>query len=291
MLNTAVSLGKAGIRVDFIGDLGTDPTGVMIEKYLTDNQVGTHFIERFTDGKTAVALAFLDHQNNAEYTFFRMTPKNRLNLMFPEPTAQDIVLFGSFFSLDKTVRSRVMRFIRKARNSGALVVYDPNFRKPHLKDLPALRPWIQENISLSDIVRGSDEDFFHIFGVKKGVEAYEKIQEAGCMILVYTRNRKGVEVFSDKRQQNFSVPGIRPESTIGAGDAFNAGLISGLVSLGSDGAVNEHGRWKIGRPHWKPLIDRAVAFATDVCLVLDNSISHELATRLKDGQAAFRVTS
>jgi fructokinase len=231
MLNSAVSLGRSGMPVHFISDFGTDPAGEMIDKYLHANGVGTRFIERFTEGKTAIALAFLDKQNNADYTFFKVFPKSRLNLLFPEPTNRDIVLFGSFFPLDKSVRSKVIRFIRKARNSGALVIYDPNFRKPHLKDLPALRPWILENISLSDIVRGSDEDFLHIFGAKKGTEAYSRVHEAGCMILVYTRNRHAIEVFCDKRQQTFQVPRIKPECTIGAGDAFNAGLISGLLAL------------------------------------------------------------
>jgi fructokinase len=263
----------------------------MIDRYLCDNGVNTRFVERFTDGKTAVALAFLDEQNNADYTFFKIFPKVRLNMLFPEPTSRDIVLFGSFFSIDKAVRSRVIRFIRKARNAGALIVYDPNFRKPHLKDLLQLKAMITENISLADIVRGSDEDFLHIFGAKKGQEAYEKVLEAGCMILVYTRNRKDVEVFCDKRHQAFPVPGIRPYSTIGAGDAFNAGLISGLMAHGKDAAVLDHGRWKIHRSHWTALIERAVAFASDVCMSLDNSISDELANRMKHGQMAGSIHS
>ena len=289
MLNSAVSLGKSGIQVHLISDFAADHAGNMIECFLRENGVDTRYIDRFTDGKTAVSLAFLDGSNNADYTFFRLFPKTRLNLLLPDPVQGDIVLFGSFFSLDKCVRSKVIRFIRKARNSGALVIYDPNFRKPHLKELPGLLPHILENISLADIVRGSDEDFIHIFGVRKGCEAYSKVRKAGCLMLIYTRNRKGIEVHCEKYQQNFPVPNIKPESTIGAGDAFNAGLISGLVELGKDGTTLEHGRWKVGRNYWKPLIERAVAYATDVCLVLDNSITVEFANRLKNGQMAFNI--
>jgi fructokinase len=289
MLNSAVSLGRSGTPVHFISDFGADPPGDLVDQYLQENKVDTRFIDRFSDGKTAISLAFLDASNNADYTFFRVFPKTRLKLLFPNPTTGDIVLFGSFFSIDRTVRSKVIRFIRKARNSGALIIYDPNFRKPHARDLPALLPWILENISLSDIVRGSDEDFIHIFGVRKGCDAFSKVRKAGCLMLIYTRNRKGIEVYCGKLQQNFPVPNIRPESTIGAGDAFNAGLISGLLALGNEGIVLEQGRWKVARTSWKPLIDRAIAFATDVCLALDNSISEELATRVKNGQMALGI--
>lgn len=289
MLNSAVSLGRSGTPVHLISDFGTDAPGNLVDRFLQDNQVNMQFVDRFSDGRTTISLAFLDGNNNAEYTFFRVFPKIRLKLMFPTPSRGDIVLFGSFFSLDKTVRSKVIRFIRKARNSGALIIYDPNFRKPHLRELPSLLPWIIENISLSDIVRGSDEDFIHIFGVRKGSDAFSKVRKAGCLILIYTRNRRGIEVYCGKHQQNFPVPNIRPESTIGAGDAFNAGLISGLLALGKEGAVLEQGRWKVARNSWKPLIERATAFATDVCMAHDNAISEELATRLKHGQMAFGI--
>jgi fructokinase len=117
MLNSAVSLGRSGTQVHFISDFGVDPAGNLIDRFLKENGVETQYVNRFTDGKTAVALAFLDGNNNADYTFFRVFPKSRLNLLLPDPAKGDIVLFGSFFSLDKTVRSKVIRFIRKARNS------------------------------------------------------------------------------------------------------------------------------------------------------------------------------
>ena len=82
-----------------------------------------------------------------------------MNILFPEINPGDIVLFGSFFSLEKEVRTKVLKFIRKARNAGAIIIYDPNFRRPHLDDLQKVMPWIMENLSLADIVRGSDEDF------------------------------------------------------------------------------------------------------------------------------------
>lgn len=291
MLNSAMSLGRSGNPVFLISDFGTDHAGDMIHRTLQENNVETRFVDRFKEGKTAISLAFLNGNSNAEYTFFRAFPKPRLNLLFPTPARGDIILFGSFFALDKTVRSKVIRFIRKARNAGALILYDPNFRKPHLKELPALLPAILENISLSDIVRGSDQDFLHIFGVKKGSDAYSRIRKAGCQVLIYTRNRKGVEVFSGKKQETFAVPAIKPESTIGAGDAFNAGLISGLLETGNTGVVLDQGRWKVDHRCWKPLIERAIAFATDVCLALDNCISDEFATRMKHGQMALSMHS
>ena len=82
-----------------------------------------------------------------------------------------------------------------------------------------------------------------------------------------------------------------PVSSIGAGDAFNAGLISGLLEVGDTGTALEQGRWKVEATCWKPLVERAIAFASDVCRALDNSISVEFANQMKNGQMAFKIHS
>ncbi len=103
-------------------------------------------------------MLYLDEQENASYTFYKNYPRERLNVDFPKVNKNDIILFGSFFAITHEVRSKLVEFIKSAKESGAIIIYDPNFRKPHLKELPEVKKYILENISLSDIVRGSDED-------------------------------------------------------------------------------------------------------------------------------------
>jgi fructokinase len=287
MLNSAVSLGRAGLPVHLITDFGRDEAGNMIHEFLERSGVDIRYADRYENGKTSLALAFLDRNNNADFSFYKFYPKKRLKILLPNLAAGDILLFGSFFSLDKNIRPLVLKFVRKARNSGALVVYDPNFRRPHLPDLASLRPWIMENLSLADIVRGSDEDFNHIFGARTSDEAYMKVYEAGCRNLVYTRNNKVVEVIGNRKKQVFKVPKIKVASTVGAGDAFNAGLLFGLWNLTGDQLVSEQGRWKVSHSIWGRLIAGGISFAADVCMGLDNYISQEYAKALSDGKAAF----
>jgi fructokinase len=291
MLNSSICLGRTGLPVHFITDFGMDKAGRLIHEFLADSGVDTRYADRYHDGKTVLALAFLDRSNNADYSFYRLFPRKRMRLLLPNVSQRDILLFGSHFSLDKEIRPKVLKFIRKARNNGALIIYDPNFRKPHLPELPKLRPFILENLSLADIVRGSDEDFNHIFGAQNSDEAYSKVSEAGCHILVYTKNKKGVEVICEKRKQAFKVPPLKVTSTIGAGDAFNAGLIYGLWALGGDKLTPEQGRWKVNPVCWAALVSLGISFAAEVCRGLDNYISKEFANTVKNGQVDLKVHS
>ncbi len=165
MLNSAVSLGRCGLKVEMITELGDDQVGKFVLDFLGNNGVSTSFIKPVGGFKTPVSLAFLDGSGNASYSFYKHYPENRLNMEWPEPKRGDVVLFGSFYSLDQAIRDRIISFVKKAKHNGALIIYDPNIRKNHLAEIRGLMHLVEENIALADIVRGSDEDFENLFGM------------------------------------------------------------------------------------------------------------------------------
>ena len=275
MLNTSVSLGRLGLPVSFISEIGEDLLGMKIIDFLNENKVDTRFIDRFSDGKTALALAFLDQNKNASYSFYKLYPHERLTIDLPEPDAGDIILFGSFFSITPQVRPGLINFIKKAAAKNSLIIYDPNFRRPHLKDLPVVKDLILENIGLSSIVRGSDEDFELIFGCSHVDEAFQVVRNFGCNFLVYTQAHKTVEFRSDKFRFSLKVPEIKPVSTIGAGDSFNAGLIYYLFKQG----ITTTRLPDLDESNCKEAIGIAVSFGSHVCQRFDNYISKDFASR------------
>ncbi|MCD4705445.1 carbohydrate kinase, partial [bacterium] len=134
MLNTSVSLGRLDVPISFVSEIGEDQVGDLILDFLKNNNVDTNSIFRFRDGTTALALAFLDESENASYTFYKNYPDIRLDIKFPKINKNDIVLFGSFFAITHEVREKLLNFIKNAKEAGAIIIYDPNFRKPHIKD-------------------------------------------------------------------------------------------------------------------------------------------------------------
>lgn len=273
MLNTSVSLGRLGVDVHFISEAGNDDLGELITGFLRTNHVGTQYFHRFDEGRTPLALAFLDADKNARYTFYKDYPPQRLRQRFPEVSANDIVLFGSFFSISPEIREKVKTFVEYAEKQGALIIYDPNIRKPHQKQIPGLLSMIRENLSLAHIVRASHEDFQVIFNVKTAREAFALTAEAGDAALIYTRSEKPVEVISKHFTGHYRVPVTKVKSTIGAGDNFNAGLIFSLLRQNIH-ASDLPGLTAI---QWEKLIRTGIALSREVCKGFDNYISKEFA--------------
>ena len=80
-------------------------------------------------------------------------------------------------------------------------------------------------------------------------------------------------LFSPNVTKTYKVNKIETVSTIGAGDNFNAGIIFGLLKegIGRDDVAS------ITEEQWNRIIDHGMAFATEVCQSLNNSISKEFA--------------
>lgn len=272
MLNTSVGLGRLGVPVVFVTELAADRPGEMIRRFLRENGIDTNFVTTLQSGKTPIALAFLDENRDAVYEFYKSYPRQRLTNPLPRADKDDILLFGSFFALDPDLRTVLGPFVDSFRRSG-LTVYDPNFRKAHLSELPRLKPFIMENIDRANIVKGSNEDFSLIFGTEDPGELFPLFRRRGCSVLVMTRGPRDVILAADGISLSVPVPSIQPISTIGAGDAFSAGFLYGLDRLRIDPSGLAH----LTSDQWTTILETAVSFSAEVCLSADNVIGRNFA--------------
>jgi len=272
MLNTAVSLGRLGLDVHFISEYGNDTVGNLVDSFLRSNGISTGYVCRFDGFPSSLALAFLDENNNAEYSFYKHYPANRLDVAFPELTGNDIVIYGSFYGIEPEIYVRLKPFLEQAHDKNALVIYDPNFRKAHLPGMDTYRPIMMENFAHADIVKGSDEDFDLIFSARTAEEAWKHLGEM-CDMLIYTANRNHVELITADIHDSYPVPSLTPVSTIGAGDTFNAGLIFGLMTQGVGKEELKH----LDDGQRAAIIEHAISFSGHVCMRYDNYISPKFA--------------
>lgn len=275
VFNGLVSLGRLQVPVTFISEIGEDQVGDLILRFMEQNHISTQYIDRFPDGKSPVSLAFLDANRNAKYAFYKDYPTQRLEVPFPRIEADDIFIIGSYYALNPALRPRMVEFLQYAHERKAIIYYDLNFRKAHAHEAIRLMPTVLENLEYADIVRGSDEDFLNLFGEQAGDRVYADHIQFYCDRLITTYGAKGVDLYTSRFKQHYDALAIEPQSTIGAGDNFNAGLIFGLLK--------EDVRLKdladLTPDSWERIIRHGMALAGEVCQSYDNYISTDFASR------------
>ena len=263
--NSIVSLGRVGVPCAMVTDVGGDHVGDLICRYLHDSGVSSEYVCRHEHVKSHITLAFLDEHNDAQYVFYKDHASVWLDGKLPRMDKDDVVLFGSFFSINPAIRSVVGDLLRSAHEVGAWLYYDVNFRKNHIVDLPEVMSNIKENMSLANVVRGSMEDFDYMLGLHEGDAIYEWVSRH-CRTLILTDGARLIRVYTPDGCETYPVQAIETISTVGAGDNFNAGYIYAMLQGMDDQALR---------------IEMAQQWSQDVCRQIGNNISDELVASIK----------
>lgn len=71
------------------------------------------------------------------------------------------------------MRDKVLELLERAHDMHAIIYYDPNFRSSHKEEAIKLAPTIIENLEYANIARGSQEDFFYMWGLQEADKIYK----------------------------------------------------------------------------------------------------------------------
>ena len=279
VFNGVISLGRAGIKAAFISETGNDRVGRKIIKFLEDNHVDATSMNVYPESKSPISLAFLDEKNDAEYIFYKDHPHDRLDFVLPDIQPDDIVMFGSYYAVNPVIRPQVQGFLEYARDKGAILYYDVNFRSSHRDEVMKLNANILENLEYADIVRGSQEDFEVMFNKRDAETVYKAQISFYCKDFIYTQGSGPVEVRGTGGfARQYPATQMQTVSTIGAGDNFNAGFIYGLIKYGITHEMLDAG---LTAEQWDGLINLAQQFSANVCQSINNSIDQDFANEKK----------
>ena len=276
--NSIISLGRVGADASFISEVGDDKIGDIILSHLRDSGVDASSVCCFSGGKSPLALAFLNERNDAEYLFYKDYPNNRLEVEFPKIEQGDIVLYGSYFVLNPVLRDKTKAFLEYAKECGAILYYDINFRKNHVAERIKLGEALIENLEFADIVRGSADDFRYLYEMTDAEKIYKEKIRFYCPEFIFTSGEGDVKLFTKDFTETFPVKQVEVVSTVGAGDNFNAGVVYGLLSA----AAERDSLPSLGKEEWSRIIACGLDFSAHACTLIENYVDKVWATNYRN---------
>jgi fructokinase len=238
--NVAVGLARLGRRVAFVGALATDPLGEFLAETLRRAGVSTSGICR-SCRPTALALVAVAGDGDREFLFYGERPAHLELRLTPRMRAlirrARVLHVGSISLIAEPARSATLDAIRLARQAGVVCSYDPNLRRHLWADLPTARRRVQEVLRLADIVKVNAEELAFLTGTPSTAAGLRRLAAAGPRLAVATLGAAGCAYTGPGGDGK--VPGYpaRVADTTGAGDAFVAGMLHGLLAASPRGAV------------------------------------------------------
>ncbi|WP_395801096.1 carbohydrate kinase [Arthrobacter sp. FW306-04-A] len=236
-LNVAVGAARLGLRTNLVTHYSQDPYGLMIDEHLRANAVD---VINGGTAPTSTALATLGPDGGAEYTFSITWDINGASLpAFTAVEDSTHLHTGSIATVLPPGDQTTLALVESAREH-ATINFDPNCRPAISPDAAVARQQSEVFVAASDIVKASDEDLRWLYPDRTPDETLEAWLALGPAVVALTRGASGPVVLSRNARVEMAAEAIIVADTVGAGDSFMAGLLSGLAQLDALGAGGQN---------------------------------------------------
>ncbi|EIP8206759.1 aminoimidazole riboside kinase [Escherichia coli] len=233
--NVAVGIARLGGTSGFIGRVGDDPFGALMQRTLLTEGVDITYLKQDEWHRTSTVLVDLNDQGERSFTFM-VRPSADL---FLETTDLPCWRHGEWLHLCSIAlsaepsRTRAFTAMTAIRHAGGFVSFDPNIREDLWQDEHLLRLCLRQALQLADVVKLSEEEWRLISGkTQNDRDICALAKEYEIAMLLVTKGAEGVVVCYRGQVHHFAGMSVNCVDSTGAGDAFVAGLLTGLSSTG-----------------------------------------------------------
>ena len=140
--------------------------------------------------------------------------------------------FGSVSLTKEPCRGTTLWAARRAREAGALISYDPNYRPFLWPSVEAARRALCAALELTDILKVSEEEMCLLTGESTLPGGAEKLQAMGPSAVFITRGKEGAYFRTPSGEGALPAFPVNAVDTTGAGDAFWGALLAQIPGRG-----------------------------------------------------------
>ncbi|MBP2659163.1 MAG: 2-dehydro-3-deoxygluconokinase [Firmicutes bacterium] len=235
-VNFSVGMSRLEHKVAYITKMGQDPFGKYINKFLVENKINTQYVKFEENYPTGFMLKSKVTDGDPEVFYFRkrsaasqMSMKDISNISWEG--VKHFHATGISPALSATCHEAVSELMATARENGVRISFDPNLRPKLWSNENEMVKVINDLAFRSDIVLPGINEGKILTGSNDVNFIADFYLSAGVSIVVIKLGEKGAFV-KTKDDDSFIVEPFRVDKvvdTVGAGDGFAVGVISGLI--------------------------------------------------------------
>lgn len=231
--NTTVALGRLGTKTAYLWPLSQDSFGDALRVPLEKAGVDLSLCPS-TPRLTTLALVFLN-DGHASYSFYDEGTAGRMFDIGDLPNLPDDIealFIGGISLIQEPCGATVEELAHRATERGLVTMVDLNIRPNLIGDDRATRERLGALMRIADVVKISDDDAAWLFPEHAPEDTVLQLLELGPKLILRTHGAEGATGITKTLQVNRAADSVAVADTIGAGDTFNAGLLTALSEAG-----------------------------------------------------------
>ena len=231
--NVAVAAARLGAKTGFVGKVGRDLFGQDLRNVLNENGVDTSGLYETEQAHTTQAVVSLDGRGERNFFFYRSPGADTLlNTEEVQLALKEAPLFlhiGSVSLTAEPARSATLAAARHARERGALVSYDPNYRSSLWPDEETAVTQMKAPLELTDVIKLSEEELPLLTGTEDLADGSRRLMDYGISLILVTLGSEGTFYRLGACTGRVPAVSVSVADTNGAGDTFLGALLSRLA--------------------------------------------------------------
>ena len=231
--NSAVALGRLGVPVGFLGRLSHDRFGGLLEARLAESGVDGRYLLRGPAPTTLSVVQKIDDGGHEFVFYLEGTSYADLAARRPARTRARSAraVRGHARARDRSARGAIEALLER-ESPRRLIVVDPNVRPAVFGDRDEYRRRFERWAGFAHVIKLSDADAAWLYPDVPAEDVLDGILARGVRLAVLTRGADGALAKSAVARAEAASPAVDVVDTVGAGDAFTAGLLRWLWSSG-----------------------------------------------------------
>ena len=243
--NVLAMLNRLGHSTAFIGKVGRDIFGLKLKAVLEESGIDTAGLIVDADARTTLAFVQTLPDGDRDFSFYR-NPGADMLLTADEVDGELIrssrlFHFGTLSMTHEGVREATKKAVRLAKESGAVISFDPNLRPPLWKSLDQAKEQAAWGFSQCDVLKISDNEIQWFTGEEDFDQGIEKLRrEYDIPLILLSMGRDGSRAYyKDLRIEKAPFLQKGTIETTGAGDTFGGCCLHFVLKYGLNGLNEE----------------------------------------------------
>jgi fructokinase len=231
--NVAVGLARLAQPVAFFGGISRGFVGERLMRALVAEGVDTSTVTR-SDAPSTLSLVGLDARGVPSYAFYGDGAADRqldADALAALPSRWRAIHVGSYATVVPPIATTLRALLERERGR-ALIAYDPNVRLNVEPDLGVWRSTLADLQQRTDLLKISEEDLALLQPGRTPEAFAREALAAGVGLVVVTRGGDGALAWTARQHAAVGSVPVEVVDTVGAGDTFQAALLTWLAERG-----------------------------------------------------------